>query len=325
MTNRLVAELDSDTKEFLLNSQNVDSERISIKNIDEIRRVFKQTVLGVNLPEELKVSSSTKQEDIIIPGPHGFIPARVYKPTQLHKDVLSPVVVFFHGGGWVLGDIDTYDDTLSYLSIKSDAIVLSIGYRLAPEHQFPVPFEDCYAAFSWVYNNIQRLGGDPERLCIAGDSAGGNLAAAVCHLSKRQRGPGIARQILIYPVLEAPSSLNYSKELYGNGDYILSNEDMSSVLSLYARQEEDLSDYRLFPALADDFSDLPETLIIAAECDILLAEGQHYAEKLDAAGIIVEHQLYKGTVHGFVTFAGVINQGVQALDNIADYIRAISI
>ena len=294
---------------------------ISEEAIDEVRTIIRKVHLETALPDEISRGINVRTINCDIPGAHGRVPCRIYTPENARR--LLTILVFFHGGGWISGDLDTHEGMAQYLCAESGAIVINVGYRLAPEFRFPVAVDDCYAALCWAEEHAAELGGDPGRLCVVGDSAGGNLAAVVCHLSKRRGGPGVARQVLIYPVVEAPGTDNRSRRLFGNGAYVLSNTELDNMVRLYAGKREDLDDFRFSPLLADDFSGLPKTLLVAAECDLLCDEGRVYAEKLTNAGVVVDYRLYRGTVHGFVTFAGAISLGMDALDYVARYLRQV--
>ncbi len=246
------------------------------------------------------------------------IPVRIYKPAS-NKDLATvlPVVVYFHGGGWVLGDIDTHDALCRRLCDESGCAIVSVAYRLAPEHAFPAPFDDCYAATEYIFSHAEEFHVDPNRLLVAGDSAGGNLAAAVAIKARNTKGPMIHAQVLIYPVLDSDcSSPSYASFAKGYG---LTKEDMLWFWKAYLGEKK-IGAYSA-PIKAHSFTSLPKTLIITAQCDVLRDEGEQYAAKLESAGVAVTHRRYDGVIHGFVHFSGAIDAGKRATTEIAKWIE----
>jgi acetyl esterase len=244
------------------------------------------------------------------------IPVRIYKPTTNKETTAAlPVVVYFHGGGWVLGDIETHDALCRRLCSESGCAIVSVGYRLAPEHAFPAPLDDCYAATEYISSHEAEFGVDPARLLVAGDSAGGNLAAAVAIKARNKKGPKILAQVLIYPALD-PNCSTASYELFSNG-FGLTKADMVWFWQAYlgAKKEGAYS----APCKAQSFAELPRTLIVTAQCDVLRDEGEQYAAKLESAGVAVTHLRYDGMIHGFVHFSGAIHTGQRATTDIATW------
>ena len=263
-----------------------------------------------------------KEEQRSIEGPHGDIAVRLYWPVEANSLKNLGLLVAYHGGGWVMGSLDTYDNFCRYLCKYGKAIVISVGYRLAPEHRFPAAVDDSYAALNWVAENAFALGGDVTRLCVGGDSAGGNLAAVMCLLTSMSRGPNISRQLLFYPCLAMYDNHGYvSRREYGTGDYGLSDAQLLHCRDLYARTEADYRDIRFSPILAESFAGLPAALIIMPEYDPLRDEGEEYAAKLEDAGVAVEYRLYPGVVHGFMSQSGIVGIGLEALSDAAAYLR----
>ena len=286
--------------------------------IDEFRAYNNEMEFDYDVP---KVSMYRERHQSI-PGPRGDIPIRIYWPQAPGTDANPPVLVFYHGGGWSICDLDSHENFCRYLCKSGGAVGVSVGYRLAPENKFPAGVEDCFSALRWVAVNALVLGGDPDRICVAGDSAGGNLSAVMCHLAKREGGPNIWKQLLFYPSVAIGDDERYwSRELYGNGDYFLSDESIRYMRSLYVNGEEDFQDFRVSPILADDFSKLPGALVITAECDPLRDEGQAYAECLRSAGVPVDHRCFSGTIHAFMSLAGAIEPGIEALDYAGEFLR----
>ena len=235
-------------------------------------------------------------EDRMAPGPRGDVPVRVYRPTGAGGGAL-PVTMWFHGGGWVVGNIETNDATCRALANESGSIVVSVDYRLAPEHRFPIPFDDCYAATCWAVEDAASFGGDPSRVAVAGGSAGGNLAAAVALRARDEGGPTLAQQTLVYPVTDR----DFERPSYvanGNG-YGLDMDTMVYFWDCYLSSEDDASNPYVTPMLAEDLSGLPPAYVLTAEYDPLRDEGEEYAERLRAAGVPTTVTRYDGMIHGF--------------------------
>jgi acetyl esterase len=256
-------------------------------------------------------------EDRTVPGPDGAIPVRVYQPAG---EPPSPLLVYFHGGGWVIGSLDSHDVTCRALANASGCVVVSIGYRLAPEHKFPAPAEDCYAATRYVADHAAEFGGDPSRLAVGGDSAGGNLAAAVTLMVRERGGPRVTFQLLIYPVtdfrFDTPS---YSDNATG---YLLTTAAMRWFWNHYLRDAADGGSPFASPMRAADLHGLPAALLITAEYDPLRDEGEAYAARLRDAGVAAVTSRYDGQIHGFVAMAGVFPAARRAIDEAAAALRA---
>lgn len=262
---------------------------------------------------KLKGVALQSVEDRKIPGPQGKIPIRIYTAEVTG---MRPVIVYYHGGGWVIGGIETHDTVARYLSKASGGIVVSVDYRLAPENPFPAALEDAYAALQWVSENAMSFGGDPTRIAVAGDSAGGNLAAVVSLRSRDDNGPQIRCQALVYPVTNLASFDTESYNNFATG-FFLTKEEMKWFRSHYLPKQEDWVDPYASPLLARDHSHLPPAVVITAQFDPLRDEGEAYAEKLRQAGVPVELIRYDGMIHGFVSFVGIVGQAEDALDRIA--------
>jgi acetyl esterase len=232
-------------------------------------------------------------EDRSVRGPAGDIPVRIYRPTT---DTPLPVVVYFHGGGFVIGDIASHDTTCQRLAAGVPALVVSVDYRLAPEHRFPAAVEDCEAATAWASAHAPEFGGDPSRLAVAGDSAGGNLAAVIARRARDAGGPNIAFQLLVYPGTDMTRSLPSHTE-NGTG-YLLDSDTMKWFLDNYLA-DADPRHPDASPLFADDLSGLPPAFVLTAEFDPLRDEGEAYAERLRTAGVPVTTSRYDGMIHGF--------------------------
>jgi acetyl esterase len=227
-----------------------------------------------------------------------------------------PVVVYFHGGGWVIGSIETHDAPCRELANRSGAIVVSVEYRMAPEHPFPAAPEDCYAATAWVADHAAEFGGDPARLAVAGDSAGGNLAAVVALMTRERNGPPLRFQLLIYPAVDA--RMGYASIDENSTGYFLTKADMHWF---YGHYGADPSDWRASPLLAPDHSGLPPALVLTAEYDPLRDEGEAYARKLQEAGVPVTLRRYDGQIHGFTIMTAAVDRACEAVNQAAADLR----
>jgi len=241
------------------------------------------------------------------------LPVRIYTPCD--RDEL-PLVLYIHGGGWVVGSIETHDNVCRKLANLAGAIVVSVGYRLAPENKFPAGLEDVYAALQWISTEASALGGDTGRLAVAGDSAGGNLAAAVCLVTRDRGGPRIRFQALAYPAVDASNLDRESYHLNGKG-YYLPRQVIAQVIPLYINRPDDVYDPYVSPLLAGDVSGLPPGLVITAQFDPLMSEGEAYAARLSDSGVPCKLHRYNGMIHGFLSFTGLLPQAGQAIAEMA--------
>ena len=256
-------------------------------------------------------------EDRTVPSPDGDIPARIYIPAG---DGPFPVLVYFHGGGWVIGSLETIDAPLRALANRAGCVVVSIDYRLAPDHKFPCAPEDSYAATRWVAEHAASFKGDPAHLAVGGDSAGGNLAAVVALMARDRGGPPISYQLLIYPVTNHDySTPSYQENAEG---YLLTKNSMVWFWNHYLQSAEDGRNPYASPLQAKDLSGLPPALVITAEYDPLRDEGEAYANRLRQAGVATETKRHDGMIHGFFQMAGVMDQGKQAIEEAAQGLRA---
>jgi acetyl esterase len=234
-------------------------------------------------------------EDTVIPTADGDVPARIYRPDH---DLPVPTVLFVHGGGFVIGDIDTHDNQSRAICAGADAVVVSIDYRLAPEAPWPAAVRDAHEAVRWVAGNIDELGGDAERIAIAGDSAGGNICAVLAQLC-RDSGPRLAAQLLVYPAVDMDADAPYASRVENASGYFLTADDMDWFRTHYIGGATDVADPRMSPIKAADLSGLAPAVVVTAEFDPLRDEGEAYAEALRAAGVEVDSRRYDGLVHGF--------------------------
>jgi acetyl esterase len=254
-------------------------------------------------------------EDRRIPGPGGDVPVRVYVPATGGP---FPALVYFHGGGFVTGTIATHDPLCRALARGAGCVVVSVDYRLAPEHRFPAAVEDCYAATCWVAAHAAALSADPTRLAVGGDSAGGNLAAVVARWARDRGGPPLIFQLLFYPVLDYLPDLPSRRE----HRYIISEADLEWVWGHYLHSHAEGTDPNVAPLRAADLGGLPSALVMTAEFDPVRDEGELYTTRLREAGVPVELVCWDGMVHGFVGMAGVIERGKDALAMAAVALRS---
>jgi acetyl esterase len=251
-----------------------------------------------------------------VPVEGGEITVRLYAPAGVGP---HPVLVYYHGGGWVIGDLYTHDGLCRSIVNAAGCAVASVDYRLAPEFKFPVAVEDSYAALRWVAANGPRLGLDSARLAVGGDSAGGNLAAVMALLARDRRGPRILLQVLVYPVTNydfGPAS--YTENATG---YVLTTEDMRWFWRHYLSREEQGREVTASPFRAKSVADLPPALVMTAGCDPLRDEGDAYAARLRDAGVAVTLSQYPGMFHGFLRMTRILDQARAALDEIASALR----
>jgi acetyl esterase len=262
--------------------------------------------------------------DRAIPGPAGEIPIRVYTPEEAPEETPGergplPVLVYYHGGGFVICDLDTHDSICRALANAARCAVVSVDYRLAPEHRFPAGPEDCYAAACWVAEQASSAGFDASRLAVAGDSAGGNLAAVVSLLARDRGGPRIAHQLLIYPVTDcAFDTPSYRENAEG---YLLTREMMRWFWHHYLGRESDAANPLASPLRAEKLGGLPPATVLTAEFDPLRDEGEAYAARLREAGVPVEATRYEGVFHGFFGMTDVLEPAVQAVSQAANALR----
>jgi len=253
-----------------------------------------------------------RTESLRVPGPNGDITVRIYNPLSK----TSQLLLYFHGGGWVLGNLDQVEYTCRLLSTKTRRTLVSVDYRLAPEHKFPAAVEDCYAVTKWVAENADRLGVKTDLLAVCGSSAGGNLAAAVSMMAMDRREPYIANQILVYPVTDV-SDRNY-RDYPDELSPALTRGDMNWFIRHYISREEDLQNQYAPPILRHDCAGLPSALLITAEYDILTRQCNAYADRLREAGVQVNCVHYAGLIHGFFTMPDAFDAAHDAMNQVAN-------
>ena len=303
-------EMDKQTQNFLnnLNSQNFPPlETFTPEQIRNFPPLF-----GYESKASIKSVG-----DVRIPVENGEIVLRIYTPNGQGP---FPVFVTFHGGGWVTGSLNNHDGICRESRAQANYLVVSVDYRLAPENKFPKPLNDCYQATLWVENNIQSYNGDPQKIVVGGDSAGGNLAAAVALNAREENKPSIKAEVLIYPALDN----NFETESYikyANG-FFQTKSSCKWFWSQYLKDKNDANNSYAAPLKAKSLDNLPPTLIIIAELDVLKDEALNYGKKLEEAGVKVKILKYP-SIHGFVSFADRLDIGKKATEDIAEYLQNI--
>lgn len=279
---------------------------LSQLRIEQARRQMAAAKAGVGEPQEVL---SVEDTQINVDG--GHITLRIYRSTSEPR----PAIVYYHGGGWVLGSIDTHDGYCRALANEAQAVVVSVEYRLAPEHLYPTAAEDCYTATKWVSENSDEIGAQVGRLAVAGDSAGGNLAAAVALMAKDRGGPEIDLQVLIYPITDHDVNTPSYKD-FAEG-YMLTRDSMIWFWDHYCPEISARNEPYASPARTADLSGLPPALVQTAGFDPLCSEGDDYANKLADAGVPVVHTCYEGMIHGFTRRFEGLDKATDALKEVA--------
>lgn len=244
---------------------------------------------------------------------------RAYRPAGVPKDETLPALVYYHGGGWVIGDIDTHDVLCRQLANAARCAVFSVDYRLAPEAPFPAAVEDCFSAFTFVSKNSDSLKIDPSRLAVGGDSAGGNLATVVALMARDAGSPALCFQLLIYPATD--QRLGHDSHRRNGEGYVLTRQAIKFFLDHYLPRREDRLDWRASPLLAKSLKGLPPAYVITAGFDPLLDEGREYAERLQKEGVTTVYREYPDMVHGFILFGGVLDTANEAVADCAQALR----
>jgi acetyl esterase len=258
---------------------------------EKVRRMTEQMRADIDIGIEME-----SVEDKKVEGPRGEVSVRVYEPLTDGDGEDRPLVLYFHGGGWVIGSVDTHDPTCRKLADESGYTVVSVDYALAPEHPFPEGLEDCYAVLEWASETAPELNAEGG-IVVAGDSAGGNLAAATALLARDRDGPKIEYQLLVYPSTgRAERTESYEENAEG---YFLRSDDMNWFRDQYFENEIDKGNVYARPRLADDLSELPPATVVTAGFDPLRDDGGAYAERLENAGVSVRHHHYDDMIHGF--------------------------
>lgn len=274
-----------------------------------------KALLGLQAPK----AKLAEVRDLAADGPHGPIPLRLYRPQGSAATQALPVLVYFHAGGWVIGDIEICDALCRRIANAAGCAVVSVDYRLAPEHKFPAAVDDAYAATCWIAQNAASLGLDASRIAIGGDSAGGNLAAVVSLLARDRRGPRLALQLLLYPVTDLHGG-TASYHARGEG-YFLTGTLMRYFVDHYVGSTAERDDWRASPLLAREHAGLPPACVVVCGFDPLHDEGVAYARRLQAAGVPVELHDLDGQIHAFLLMDGAIPQAAATIDSLATALR----
>ena len=310
--------LDEDVRKILSVLAPPNAPDLSALSVEDARLAMGATAaLNANPDPVAKVQNRT------IPGPGGAIPVRIYTPETPEGPTNPeplPVLMFFHGGGWVLCNLDTHDGTARRLANHASCIVISVDYRLAPEHPFPAPLDDCCAATYWASENAGDLGGDPTRLAVSGDSAGGNLAAATALRLRDEGGPKLRHQLLIYPAVDAGCDAASFTE-NGSG-YFLSADAMRWFWDHYEGAPADRANPYFAPTCSENLAGLPDATVLTAEFDPLRDEGEAYGRQLIAAGNSCDLVRYDGVIHGFFAMHDLLPKARQAVERAAGNLRA---
>jgi acetyl esterase len=263
-------------------------------------------------------------EDRLIPGPGGDLPIRIYRPVEQRGEERLPCAVYFHGGGYHFGDLDSHDHVSRFICAHAGIIVIAVAYRLAPEYKFPAAVEDCYATVRWTAEYCIEIGIDRERIAVVGDSVGGTLVVTTCMLARDRGGPSICFQAPLYGLYDIADGSDYpSRQELNTGEYFVSEETVDNMRRLYFTDPtSEALNPLASPIRAADFSGLPPAFVMVSEYDIGRDENKAYADRLAAAGVPVEYKCFMGTIHGFMLFDRVLDVGRQGKQLVADRLRA---
>lgn len=310
-----MAELHPQTQGLLAFIKSLNRPELCDMTVEQARTVYRDGRVFTQ-PEAPEVGQLSTHS---VPGPRGPIAVRGYRPFGGAADTVLPALVYLHGGGWTIGDLDTHDVLCRQLSNQSGCAVYSVDYRMGPENKFPAAVDDCVAATRWVAANAATLKVDASRLAIGGDSAGGNLATVVALVARDSGGPAIRYQLLIYPATEAAATMP-SHQANGVG-YLLTTRVMKWFMNNYVRSPEDMADWRASPLFAPSLKGLPPALVLTAGFDPLHDEGRAYADRLKAEGVATEYVCYERQVHGFITMGKVLDEANEAVTLCAKALR----
>ncbi|PMS38228.1 acetyl esterase [Trinickia symbiotica] len=255
-------------------------------------------------------------KDCTVPAANRAIAVKKYLPCEQP----SALMVYYHGGGWTVGTLEDYDAVLRKLTTRTNCAIISVDYRLAPEHPFPAAVDDAYAALCWAANNMEGIAGKTVPVIVAGDSAGGNLAAVVSQLARDAAGPIVSAQVLVYPSVAGDID---SESMRKFEPPFLTRDEIAWFFDQYIPEKTQRRDPRFAPLYADDLRNLPPAFVLTAEYDLLCAEGEQYAQRLSQANVPTRVKRYDGTIHGFLTMDGGLQHSVSAMEDIADFVTMI--
>jgi len=307
--------LDPQAKAYLDLLANIGAPPVHTLSAPQARVSYKKA-RAVAQPEPPPVASVTA---LMVESAAAPIPLRVYRPLGSSPAEVLGALVFMHGGGWTIGDLDTHDVVCREICNRARCAVISVDYRLGPEHRFPAAVDDTLAATRWVIANAAKLAVDPQRVAVGGDSAGGNLAAVAALTLRDAGGPPLALQLLIYPATDFRA--NTPSHAQNGSGYLLTREAIDYFSDCYLRGPRDVTDWRASPALATSFRGLPPAFVLTAGYDPLRDEGANYAQLLRDAGVAVEYVSFEGQIHGFITMSRLIDAAAVAFDRCADALK----
>ena len=280
----------------------------------EARQLFRET----RPPSTPTPPEIGEVKNLVTDGPHQ-VPVRTYRPKGVAATTALPALVYFHGGGWVIGDLDTHDVLCRFLAAEAGIAVVNVDYRLAPEAKFPAAADDAWAATQWVVKNAAKLGIDGSRLAVGGDSAGGNLAAVVALMARDAGAPALKLQVLMYPVTDVGTQTQSYRD-FGEG-YLLTRDGMKWFFDHYLASKDQESDWRVSPLREKSLAGVAPALIITAGFDPLRDEGEAYARKLREAKVRTDYVCYGGMIHGFMPMGKLIDTGNRAVSHAAASLR----
>lgn len=312
MTGGLPAALDADVRAILGAASVTGGRKMMDLGVEALRELLEAAPHAAAPQMQAIVDSS-------FAGPHGTVPVRIYRPTKTISP-LPPAILYFHGGGMILGSIHSSDSTARHLAAECQAVVISVGYRLAPEHKYPVASDEAYAALEWAHAHAADLDIDADLLAIAGDSAGGSLAAGAALRSRDQHGPTLIAQLLVYPGLERWRDRPSMRE-YADGP-VLTSDDVKWMKELYLGADSSSDTEYGVPAIAADLRHLPDAIVVTAETDPIRDSGEAYGHRLQAAGVQTAILRYPGVYHGFLSQPSRTRRGRIAVREIGALMRA---
>ncbi len=291
---------------------------ISAQTVEQARVTYREKTATFGGP----AAAMAEVRDLAAPGPAGKIPLRLYRPVEATAP--GPALIYVHGGGWVIGDLDSHDKVCRDIAALTPCRAVAVDYRLAPEHPFPAGLDDVLAALAWIAENAPALGIDAERLAIGGDSAGGSMSAAAC-IDARSKGLRLKAQVLIYPSTDSTPDVRLWPSRIQNLEVPpLTSDALKWFSSKYLPRglQIDRRDWRLSPLYAESLEGLPPALVLTAQYDPLRDEGKAYAERLAASGVPTVHRNFPGQIHGFIEYGGVLTSANEAIREIASFLRA---